>query len=85
MNEQFIFGKEKAPAWFDEQAKKGRVRVQYDDDKQITGARIFSGVNTYQAKVGDTIINSKSGLVVITKVSAGKENSKKNNKEEEEK
>jgi len=82
MNEQFIFGKEKAPVWFDEHAKKGRVKCIYDDDKKLVGARIFSGVNTYDAKVGDTIINSKSGLIVIAKP-IEKNVPKKNIKEEE--
>lgn len=80
MNEEFIFGKDKAPAWFDEQAKKGRVKVEYDDDKKIVGARIFSGVNIYEAKVGDVIINSKSGLVVTKPV---EKTNKKSVKEEE--
>lgn len=82
MNEQFIFGKEKAPAWFDEQAKKGRVKCIYNDDKKLIGARIFSGVNEYNAKVGDVIINSKSGLIVIEKP-VEKNVPKKNEKEEE--
>ena len=80
MNEEFIFGKDKAPVWFDEQAKKGRVKVKYDDDKKIVGARIFSGVNIYEAKVGDVIINSKSGLVVTKPV---EKTNKKSVKEEE--
>lgn len=68
MAEQFIFGKDKVPEWFNEHAKLGRVRLIYDDEnKLMTGAKIFSGVTTYEAKVGDTIINSKSGLVVIAK------------------
>ena len=84
MNEQFIFGKDKVPSWFDEQAKQGRVKLSYsEENKLLVGAKIFSGVSTYEAKVGDTIINSKSGLIVIAKANAEKYTTKKNTKEEE--
>ena len=86
MNEQFIFGKDKIPSWFDSQAKKGRVRTTYDDNHNIVSAKIFSGINTYEAFPGDTIINSKSGLVVVAKpiekVKHAQTSFKKNNKEE---
>lgn len=87
MNEQkFVFCEETVPAWFNKQANQGRVKTIYDDNHNIVSAKIFSGVNIYEAFPGDTIINSKSGLVVIAKpvvkakpVQASKKN---NNKEE---
>lgn len=87
MNEQkFVFCKEAVPAWFNKQANQGRVKITYDDDHNIVNAKIFSGVNIYDAFPGDTIINSKSGLIVISKppvkAKAAQNSFKKSNKEE---
>lgn len=65
MNETFIFGKDATPAWFDEAANMGRVRTFYDDDNKLVRARIKSGITEYVAEIGDSIMNTKSGLVVI--------------------
>ena len=87
MNEQkFVFCKDNVPAWFNKQANQGRVKTIYDDNHNIVSAKIFSGVNIYEAFPGDTIINSKSGLVVVAKpiekVKPVQASFKKNNKEE---
>jgi len=70
MMENFIFGTEKAPAWFDQEANAGRVKLLYDEDDQLVGARILSGMKTYEAKVGDSIMNTKYGLAVIPREKA---------------
>lgn len=65
--EAFAFGEEKIPDWFNDEAKKGRVRVFYDDEKNVSYANIISGSKTYKVNVGDTIIKSNSGLVAVAK------------------
>ena len=72
MNEIFVFGKGKAPDWFNHQANLGRVKLFYDDDGNLLRARISSGVNNYIAEIGDSILNAKSGMVVIKEDKAKK-------------
>lgn len=72
MNEAFIFGKEKTPDWFNKAANEGRVRVFYDDDNKMVRARIKSGINEYTAEIGDSIMNTKFGFVVIKEDKAKK-------------
>lgn len=64
--ESFIFGSKNIPIWFDDEAKKGRINIKYDDGK-IQKAIIMSGTKRYEAFPGDTIVYSKSGMVVIPK------------------
>lgn len=64
--ESFIFGSENVPIWFDEEAKKGRINIKYENGK-IQKAIIMSGTKRYEAFPGDTIVHSKSGMVVIHK------------------
>lgn len=63
--EQFIFGEGKAPVWFDEEANAGRVKLIHDEDEQLIGAKILSGTKVYEAKIGDSIFNTKYGLAVL--------------------
>ena len=65
MLEQFILGEGKAPEWFDNEANAGRIKMIYNEDEELIGAQILSGTKTYEAKVGDSIINTKYGVAVI--------------------
>lgn len=79
--ESFIFGSKNIPIWFDNEAKKGRISIKYNDGK-IQKAIIMSGTKRYEAFPGDTIVHSKSGMVVIHKTEEKEE--KANEKEIEE-
>ena len=83
MNETFIFGKEKTPDWFNKAANEGRVRVFYDEDNKMVRARIKSGINEYIAEIGDSIINTRTGLIVIKEDKAKKYKVQKEDKENE--
>lgn len=86
--ESFIFGEGKAPEWFDKEANAGRVKIMYDEDDQMIGAQILSGTKVYEAKIGDSILNTKYGLAVLPKEKAKqygvqkKDDAKKEIKEE---
>lgn len=80
---QFIVGKEDYPAWFREQASKGRVRLNYDDDNVLKDITVYGPTKNYIAKPGDVIIMLKSGLAVIDKKSAVKYGTQPQKKEEE--
>lgn len=73
MNDSFVLGKDVVPVWFNEEANKGRVRTIYDDNRNVQNVIINSGIKKYVASPGDTIINSKSGIVVISKKAEAKE------------
>ena len=64
--EKFIFGVEKMPQWCHDQIKHGRVKIEYEDGVMI-GAKVFGPTKTTEAKIGDTIAYSKSGLSVLPK------------------
>lgn len=64
---QFVLGYEKTPEWFNMEAKKGKIRIHYNDDRELEYAHIISGLKTYVAKKGDIIINGKNGIVVTQK------------------
>lgn len=68
--ENFVFGEGKAPEWFNKEANAGRVKIMYDEDDQIIGCQILSGTKVYEAKIGDTILNTKYGLAVVPKEKA---------------
>lgn len=70
MAENFIFGEGKAPEWFNKEANEGRVKLMFDEDDQLVGAQILSGTKVYEAKVGDSILNTKYGLVAIPREKA---------------
>lgn len=86
--ETFIFGEGKAPDWFNKEANAGRVKIIFDEDDQIIGAQILSGTKVYEAKIGDSVLNTKYGLAVLTKEKAKqygvqkKDDAKKEIKEE---
>ncbi len=70
--ETYVFGNKNVPDWFNKEATSGRVKINYDDDGQIVNAKIVSGMKEYIANPGDTIMYTKSGLVVISKEKANK-------------
>lgn len=68
--ESFVFGEMKAPEWFNKETNAGRVKVILDEDDQMIGAQILSGTKVYEAKIGDSILNTKYGLAVLPKEKA---------------
>lgn len=68
--ESFVFNGGKAPEWFNKEANAGRIKLMFDEDDQITGVQIASGTKVYEAKIGDTILNTKYGLAVLPKEKA---------------
>lgn len=70
--ESFIFGEMRAPDWFNKEANAGRVKVLYDEDDEILGAQIISGMKVYEVRIGDTVLYSKYGLSVVPKEKAKK-------------
>lgn len=81
--QKFIAG-EKTPEWFNQRASMGRAKKTYDEDGELTGILVTTATKTYEAKVGDTIMLTKSGMVVIPKEKAQKFGlQKKTSKEEE--
>ena len=70
MVESYVLGEGKAPDWFNKEANAGRVKIMYDEDEQTIGAQILSGTKVYEAKVGDSIMNTKYGLAVLPKEKA---------------
>ena len=82
--ESFIFGDLNVPVWFNDEARMGRVKINYDDEGNIVNAKITSGTKVYEAQKGDSIVKSISGLVVIPKDKAKKYGVQRNVKTEEE-
>lgn len=74
MNETFIIGKDKFPIWFNDEAMKGRAKVNRDDEGNILNVIIYGAAKNVVANVGDSIIRSKTGLLVIPKEKAKKYN-----------
>lgn len=68
--ENFILSNKKAPDWFNKEANAGRVKLLFNEDEEMIGAQIVSGTRTYEAKIGDTILNTKYGLMVLPKEKA---------------
>lgn len=83
--ENFVLGEAKVPEWFNRETNAGRVKVLFDEDDEMIGAQILSGTKVYEAKVGDTIINSKYGLAVLPREKAKQYGvQKKDDKQEKE-
>lgn len=69
--ESFVFGKQKAPFWFDEYCQKGRAKVNYDDEGEMS-AKLHTPTGILDVKVGDTIVYTKTGLGMIPQAKAKK-------------
>lgn len=86
--EGFVFGEMKVPDWFNKEANSGRIKLIFDEEDQMVAAQILSGTKVYEAKVGDSILNTKYGIVVIPREKAKqygvqkKDDVKKETKEE---
>ncbi len=70
--ETFVVGKDKFPDWFNQQAAMGRARTVRDDDGNIEYVVINNASGSYRAKVGDSVMKSKTGLLVIPQKTAQK-------------
>ena len=68
--ESFVFGEGKAPEWFNKESNAGRIKIIMDEDDVMQGVQILSGTKVYEAKIGDTILNTKHGLMVVPKEKA---------------
>jgi len=55
------------PGWFDEECRKGKVKVNYDDNGDVISAAVHTPVKIITAHIGDSIIKSKAGLHVASK------------------
>lgn len=76
---RFVVSDVAVPDWLEEQAHKGRIKLCYNEDEELVGATVFGPTKTTIAKVGDTIVLSKSGLSVLPRTTA-KEETKENKK-----
>lgn len=70
--ETFVFGKEKAPAWFNDVCAIGRAKINYDEENVIISATLHTPTGIQTAKVGDSIVYTNSGLAVIPEDKAKK-------------
>lgn len=61
---KFVVGQGKFPMWFNEEAAKGRVKLNYDGNELQT-ITVFAPTKTLTAKHGDVIMMLKSGLTVV--------------------
>lgn len=70
----FVLGRDAVPEWFNESARQGRAKLVYDPDEQteLIGAVIFAPTKTINVKLGDTIMKSRTGLMVVPKDKAAK-------------
>lgn len=70
----FVLGRDAIPEWFNESARQGRAKLVYDPDDQtdLIGAVIFAPTRTVNANLGDVIMKSRSGLMVVPKDKAAK-------------
>lgn len=75
-NQHYIIGGGTIPEWLREQANLGRAKFNYEDGELIS-VTVFGVPKTKVAKLGDSIVLSKSGLGVIPKQTIGNENQKK--------
>ena len=75
-NQHYIIGGGTIPEWLREQSNLGRVKFEYEDG-ELVSVTVFGVPKTKVAKVGDSIVLSKSGLGVIPKQVANNENQKK--------
>ena len=84
--ENYILGEGKVPDWFNAEANAGRIKLIYDEDDQMIGCQVLSGTKVYDAVIGDSIINTKYGVVVLPKEKAKQYGvQKKDDKQKEEK
>lgn len=61
------------PDWLINETSLGRAKVKRDEEtNEIEGMTIISGTKTYLANVGDLIMKTKSGIVVVPKSEAKK-------------
>lgn len=64
---RFRLGVDVIPTWFNEQAQKGRAKLNYEDE-ELVDATVYMATKTIQARIGDTIVLTKAGLGVVRNV-----------------
>ena len=75
----FVVGKDNYPEWFQEQASKGRARVNYDeDDHTLIDITIYGATKNYLAKPGDTIAFTRNGMTVVKNAAVQQKEGKQN-------
>ncbi len=69
---KFVVGDGKFPEWFDEQALRGRAKINTDEFGELMGVTVFAPTKRMVAAVGDTVMLTRNGLMVVPKEKAGK-------------
>lgn len=73
--QSFIIGREPIPNWFDDECRKGKASVFYDDDKNVEKIKIYAPGVLYELTEGDKVVKNKHGLIGVKAVKkAVKEN-----------
>ena len=62
-NKRFVLG-QMIPDWIESYSKTGRIKFEYDENNVIS-ATIHSPTGVKKAKLGDTIVSTGSGLIVV--------------------
>lgn len=71
--EHFIVGEGNFPNWFNNSLVKGRARVIRDiDTGELNGVTVFTVSGPVNGKIGDVVINTRSGVLVIPRDKAKK-------------
>ena len=63
-NKRFVLG-QMIPDWIESYSKTGRIKFEYDDENNVISATIHSPTGVKKAKLGDTIVSTGSGLIVV--------------------
>ena len=66
-NKRFVLGDENIPIWIEQFSRNGRIKFVYDDELNLESATINSPTGVKKAYIGDTIVATGSGLIVIPK------------------
>ena len=65
-NKRFILG-DNIPIWIEQFSRNGRIKFHYDEELNLESATINSPTGVKKAYIGDTIVATGSGLIVIPK------------------
>ena len=64
-DKRFVLGNGIIPGWIEQFSRNGRIKFEYDEDKNIISATIHSQTGVKKAIIGDTIVKANSGLIVV--------------------
>lgn len=66
----YFLGEGRIPEWINEEARKGRIKFNYDEQGELVNAKVISGAKRYTARLHDCIVQTVSGLTVIDAATA---------------